>query len=85
LQLPAKGKGCLTEFCAFIEAHGDHPENIVEVVCDMSPAFLATIEKEFISASVTVDWFHVAQLFSTAVDEVRKLQARHTKLPDHTR
>jgi transposase len=51
----------------------------------MSPAFLATIEKEFISASVTVDWFHVAQLFSTAVDEVRKLQARHTKLPDHTR
>ena len=51
----------------------------------MSPAFLSAVEQEFKSASVTVDWFHVVQLFTKAVDEVRKLEARQTKLPDHTR
>ena len=82
---PGKGKDCLTKFCAFIEAHEGRPENIVEVVCDMSPAFLSAVEQEFKSASVTVDWFHVVQLFTKAVDDVRKLEARQTKLPDHTR
>lgn len=51
----------------------------------MSPAFLAAVEQEFKSAWVTVDWFHVVQLFTKAVDEVSKLEARQTKLPDHTR
>jgi transposase len=82
---PGKGKECLTKFCAFIDAHQGHPENIVEVVCDMSPAFLSAVEKEFKSASVTVDWFHVVQLFTKAVDDVRKLEARQSKSPDHTR
>jgi transposase len=82
---PGKGKECLTKFCAFIEANEGHPENIVEVVCDMSPAFLAAVEKDFKSASVTVDWFHVVQLFTKAVDDVRKLESRQTKLPEHTR
>jgi transposase len=82
---PGKGKECLTQFCAFIEAHKGHPENIVEVVCDMSPAFLSAVEQKFKSASVTVDWFHVVQLFTKAVDDVRKLEARQSKLPDHTR
>jgi transposase len=82
---PGKGKECLTKFCAFIEAHDGHSENIAEVVCDMSPAFLSAVEQKFKSASVTVDWFHVVQLFTKAVDDVRKLEARQTKLPDHTR
>ena len=82
---PGKDKDCLTKFCEFIEAHEGRPENIVEVVCDMSPAFLSAVEQEFKSASVTVDWFHVAQLFTKAVDEVRKLEVRQAKLPDHTR
>jgi transposase len=38
-----------------------------------------------LAASVTVDWFHVVQLFTRAVDDVRKLEGRQTKLPDHTR
>ena len=34
---------------------------------------------------MTVDWFHVAQLFTKAVDDVRKLGGKQTKLQDHTR
>lgn len=51
----------------------------------MSPAFLSAVELEFKSASVTVDWFHVVQLFTKTVDDVRKLEARQSKLPAHTR
>jgi transposase len=82
---PGKGKECLTKFCAFINAHDGHSENIAEVVCDMSPALLSAVEQKLKSASVTVDWFHVVQLFTKAVDDVRKLEARQTKLPDHIR
>ena len=53
----------------------------MEVVCDMSPAFLAAVGDEFAQANVTVDWFHVVQLFTTAVDTVRKLEHQQTTLP----
>ncbi len=43
----------------------------------MSPAFLAAIGETFEQANVTVDWFHVVQLFTKAVDEVRKAEAKH--------
>ena len=52
----------------------------VEVVCDMSPAFLAAIGETFEQANVTVDWFHVVQLFTKAVDEVRKAEAKHNTI-----
>ncbi len=33
----------------------------------MSPAFLATVGRIFEKANVTVDWFHVVQLFTKAL------------------
>ena len=35
-----RGKETVKAFSAFLEAHGGAPDNVVEVVCDMSPAFL---------------------------------------------
>ncbi|CAO0824875.1 hypothetical protein DFAR_970006 [Desulfarculales bacterium] len=55
------------------------------MVCNISSAFLAAIDKSFPDANVTVDWFHVAQLFTTAVDKVRKAEAKEHKLPKATR
>jgi len=80
-----RGKQCLKEFCEFIKAHGGHPDNVGEVVCDMSPAFLSAVEENFKSAAVTVDWFHVVQLFTTAVDQVRRLEAKERKMPKGAR
>jgi len=54
-------------------------------VCDMSPAFLAAVGEECEHANVTVDWFHVVQLFTTAVDDVRKLEHQQKTLPKATR
>ena len=78
---PGKGKATVAAFKAFLEQHGGKPGHIVEVVCDMSPAFLAAIGETFEQANVTVDWFHVVQLFTKAVDEVRKAEAKHNTMP----
>ncbi|CAO0823486.1 hypothetical protein DFAR_3720004 [Desulfarculales bacterium] len=54
---PGKSKGCLVLLRRFLREHGGDHNNITEVVCDMSPAFLAAIGKNFPGANVTVDWF----------------------------
>jgi transposase len=82
---PGKGKATVKAFKAFLEAHGGKPGRIAEVVCDMSPAFLAAITEKFENATQTVDWFHVVQLFTRAVDEVRKAEHKVVKLPEATR
>ncbi len=78
---PGKGKRCLARFYDFLVSHGGEADGIVEVVCDMSPAFLAAIGETFEQANVTVDWFHVVQLFTKAVDEVRNGEAKHNTMP----
>lgn len=82
---PGKGKACVAAFRAFMLAHGGEPTLVAEVVCDMSPAFLAALTDNFSNAAVTVDWFHVVQLFTTAVDEVRRAEARSRRLPKSLR
>lgn len=82
---PGKGKETVTEFKKFLEEHGGKAGNIVEVVCDMSKAFLAATGEAFRNSHVTVDWFHVVQLFTKAADEVRRAEAREQKLPTGTR
>ncbi len=82
---PGKGKQTVRDFCAFLKEHGGTPENIVEVVCDMSKAFLAATEETFENSHATVDWFHVVQLFTKATDEVRRAEAKEYKLPDGAR
>ena len=78
---PGKGKDSLARFANFLTAHGGETGHITEVVCDMSPAFLAAIGETFEQANVTVDWFHVVQLFTRAVDDVRKAEAKHNTMP----
>ncbi len=82
---PGKGKQTVKDFKAWLETHGGSADNVMEVVCDMSPAFLAAVKEEFERANVTVDWFHVVQLFTKAVDDVRKLEHQQNKLPKATR
>lgn len=79
------GKQCLAKLRRFLREHGGHHQNIAEMVCDMSPACLAAIAEWFPAAKVTVDWFHVAQLFTTALDQVRKAEAKQRKRPKATR
>lgn len=80
-----KGKDTFSKFANFLIEHNGDPSEIKEIVCDMYPAFLSAGEDEFPYANITVDWFHVVQLFTRAVDGVRKTEVRNVKLPDGTR
>ena len=82
---PGKGKACVKAFRRFLLDHGGEPTRVLEAVCDMSPAFLAALSESFPRASVTVDWFHVVQLFTRAVDQVRKAEAKQASLPKSLR
>ena len=51
----------------------------------MSGSFVSAVQEHFPRADLTVDWFHVVQLFTTAVDEVRRAGSRERELPKGTR
>jgi len=61
---PGKGKGTLEAFAAFLKSHKGNPNQIREVVCDMSPAFLSGIAEQLPNAEITVDWFHIVKIFT---------------------
>lgn len=64
-----KGRATVQEFRKFLEKHGGDANNIIKVVCDISKALLAAAEETFPLSSATVDWFHVAQLFTKTIEE----------------
>lgn len=51
----------------------------------MSPSFLSGVKENFKEAKVTVDWFHVVQLFTRAVDKVRRKEDKDKKFPKGAR
>ena len=79
--VPGHGKDTLKAFSDFLAAHGGDPDNVVEVVCDMSQAFLSGVAENLPNAEVTVDWFHIVQTFTKALDEVRKKERREKGHP----
>lgn len=82
---PGKGKETVRAFAKFLKAHGGDPENVLEVVSDMSGAFISSVKTNFKNAKLTVDWFHVVQLFTKAVDEVRRTEAKSISMPKTSR
>ena len=82
---PGHGKATLRAFAAFLCEHKGQPEQILEVVCDMSGAFLSAVPRHLPNARITVDWFHIVQTFTRALDEVRKSDGRIRPLPKHLR
>ncbi len=80
-----KGKETVERFKAHLKKKGGAPDRVLEVVSDMSGSFVGAVGEHFPNAEITVDWFHVVQLFTKAVDDVRKAEARNRELPKGTR
>ena len=68
--IAGKGKDGLKAFKKHLASHGGKADNVIEVVADMSGAFISGIKTHFTNSTLTVDWFHVVQLLTKAVDEV---------------
>ncbi|RQW70848.1 ISL3 family transposase [Halomonas sp. YLB-10] len=83
--VPGHGKDAIKAFSAFLAAHGDDTDNVVEVVCDMSQAFLSGVAEHLPKADITVDWFHIVQTFTKRLDEVRKKERRERGHPKSLR
>jgi len=63
-------------FGIYLEQKGGMRENITDVSCDMSPAFIKGVGETFAEAQVTFDKFHILKLINEAVDDVRRSEAR---------
>ncbi len=83
--VPGHGKDAIKAFSAFLAAHDGDPDNVVEVVCDMSQAFLGGVAEHLPKAEVTVDWLHIVQTFTKRLDVVRKKERREQGHPKSLR
>lgn len=82
-----KGKDAstLSAFSKELKGHNGSPEQIKDICCDMSPAFIKGISDEFPLSSVIFDKFHIIKLVNEAVDEVRRLEQLMNQILKNTR
>jgi len=71
-----KGHEVVDEFVKDLELHHGAAENIRQISCDMSPAFIKGVEKNLPEAVIVFDRFHVTKIINEAVDKVRKEEAK---------
>lgn len=73
---PGKDHSTLNTFKIDLENHGGNAFNILDVSCDMSPAFIKGINKFLSNAKITFDKFHIIKLINEAVDKTRRADAK---------
>ena len=71
-----KDASTIEAFAGHLTDRGGSPGAVTDVVCDMSPAFIAGVETHFPEAAITFDKFHVVKLLNAALDEVRREEQR---------
>ena len=71
-----KGNETVEEFVVMLEQQGGKAENIAQVSCDMSPAFIKGVRENLPNAEITFDKFHVMKIINEAVDKVRKQEVK---------
>jgi len=69
---PGKSSDAVREFVSWLEKHNGSAENITDVSCDMSKAYIFGVNEALPNAKITLDRFHVMKLANKAVDDVRK-------------
>ena len=78
----ADGKGSETvkEFSDDLQERNGSPEQIKQVSCDMSPAFIKGVQVELPAAEVTFDKFHIVKIINEAVYKVRREETKTNPL-----
>ena len=68
----------LAAFIKDLKAHGGMPEQIRDVCCDLSPAYIKGIREHLPKAEITFDRFHLMKLMNEALDAVRREESSST-------
>ncbi|MFN8278440.1 MAG: ISL3 family transposase [Chitinophagales bacterium] len=61
------------------------PQKVEKVVMDLSPSYKAAVSTHLAAAEIVFDRFHLEQLVSKALDEVRRKEAAHSKQLKNTK
>lgn len=74
----ADGKDHTTveDFVNDFKEHKGDVDNIKDVSCDMSPAFIKGVKKSLPNGRITFDKFHIIKIINKAVDAVRKEEVK---------
>ena len=75
----------IKRFSDDLETHKGKKENITDVSCDMSPAFIKGINKNLKNAKITFDKFHLVKIINSAVADVRKSESKENEILKGTR
>ena len=75
-----KGSDTVKEFVEDLKEHKGKPEQVSQVSCDMSPAFIKGVREALPSAEITFDKFHIIKIINEAVDKVRREEAKTNPL-----
>ncbi len=70
-----KDSKTVEDFVKDFKEHGGDNENIKDVSCDMSPAFIKGIKKNIPNGRITFDKFHIIKLINEAVGKVRRAES----------
>lgn len=73
-----KDGGTLAAFVEDLKEHNGTAEQIQDVCCDMSPAFISGIQAHLSEAEITLDRFHLMKLMNEALDAVRRSESPAT-------
>lgn len=71
-----KSNETVVNFVTDLEKHNGKAENIKQVCCDMSPAFIKGVQENLSSAELTFDKFHIIKIINEAVDQVRREEVK---------
>lgn len=72
-----KSSETVTSFVNDLEDHNGSSQQITDVSCDMSPAFIKGVKENLPNAKITFDKFHIIKIINEAVDQVRRDEAKH--------
>ena len=82
---PGKGKETIDSFVTDLHNHQGIAEQIKNVCCDLSPAFIAGVKASLPQAQMDFDRFHIMKIINAAVDEVRRYESRENEALKKTR
>jgi len=75
-----KDNTTVKEFKKDFEKHNGDINNITNVSCDMSPAFIKGVKENLPNAKITFDKFHILKIINEAVDKVRQQEVSTNNL-----
>ena len=75
-----KDNTTVKRFAEDFEEHNGEIDNIKNVSCDMSPAFIKGVKENLPQAEITFDKFHILKIINEAVNSVRKQEVTTNKL-----